>query len=177
MNLEQQQAYGWAKSHDYPSVAAQYARALASAVDDLQAQLADYHHMSELVDGKMGENQRLRRINENLQEQLAASQRRGRAAAEIRRLTAERDAKWISVKDRLPEKYGTYLVYLGMPDKLAYGSGVHTAWYYDGTKDFSFSLNTAVMLGENCSTKIKSASVTHWMPLPEPPKEDVCTKN
>ena len=41
MNLEQQQAYGWAKSHDYPSVAAQYARALAPAVDDLQAQLAE----------------------------------------------------------------------------------------------------------------------------------------
>ena len=79
MNLEQQQAYGWAKSHDYPSVAAQYARALASAVDDLQAELADYHHMSELVDGKMEENQRLRRINENLQEQLADSQRRADA--------------------------------------------------------------------------------------------------
>ena len=82
MNLERQQAYGWAKSHDYPSVAAQYARALASAVDDLQAQLADYHHMSELVDGKMEENQRLRRINENLQAQLAESQRRERAAVE-----------------------------------------------------------------------------------------------
>lgn len=51
-------------------------------IKKLEEQLADYHHMSELVDGKMEENQRLRRINENLQEQLAASQRRERAAVE-----------------------------------------------------------------------------------------------
>ena len=54
----------------------------ADLIESLQAQLADYHHMSELVDGKMEENQRLRRINENLQEQLAASQCRERAAVE-----------------------------------------------------------------------------------------------
>ena len=42
----------------------------ADLIESLQAQLADYHHMSELVDGKMKENQRLRRINENLQERL-----------------------------------------------------------------------------------------------------------
>lgn len=40
MNTEQRQAYGWAKTHDYPSIAARHARALASAVDDLQSQLA-----------------------------------------------------------------------------------------------------------------------------------------
>ena len=38
----------------------------ADLLESQQAQLADYHHMSELVDGKMEENQRLRRINENL---------------------------------------------------------------------------------------------------------------
>lgn len=41
MNAEQQQAYDWAKSHDYPSVAARYARELATVVDDLQAQLSE----------------------------------------------------------------------------------------------------------------------------------------
>lgn len=41
-------------------------------IKQLEEQLADYHHTSELVNGKMAENQRLRRINENLQEQLAA---------------------------------------------------------------------------------------------------------
>ena len=48
-------------------------------IESMQSQLADYHPMSELVDGKMAENQRLRRINENLQEQLAESQRRADA--------------------------------------------------------------------------------------------------
>lgn len=55
-------------------------RFAADLIESLQAELTDYHHMSELVDGKMKENQRLRRINENLQEQLAASQRREKAA-------------------------------------------------------------------------------------------------
>lgn len=54
----------------------------ATLIESMRSQLADYHHMSELVDGKMEENQRLRRINENLQEQLAASQRREQAAVE-----------------------------------------------------------------------------------------------
>ena len=60
-------------------------------IKQLEQQLADYHHMSELVDGKMAENQRLRRINENLQAQLASSQRR------------ERDAR-----NELCQKCGTY---------------------------------------------------------------------
>ena len=56
---------------------------IADLIDSLTAQLADYHHMSKLVDGKMAENQRLRRSNEKLQSQLTESQRRGKAAAEI----------------------------------------------------------------------------------------------
>lgn len=51
-------------------------------IKQLEEQLADYHHMSELVDGKMTENQRLRRINENLQSQLSASRSREMAAVE-----------------------------------------------------------------------------------------------
>lgn len=39
MNAEQQQAYEWAKNQNYQSVAARYAKTLAGAVDDLQAQL------------------------------------------------------------------------------------------------------------------------------------------
>ncbi len=54
----------------------------AGLIESMQTQLADYHHISELVDGKMAENQRLRRINENLQEQLSASRHRERAAVE-----------------------------------------------------------------------------------------------
>ena len=60
-------------------------------------------------------------------------------------------AKWISVKDRLPEEEKEVLCYLGN----ALGKGIvvafrrHGDWYFDGWK---------------CPT------VTHWMPLPEPPK-------
>lgn len=36
MTDNQKIAYEWAKSHDYPSIAAQYARELAGLVDDLQ---------------------------------------------------------------------------------------------------------------------------------------------
>lgn len=55
---------------------------IAALIDRLTAQLADYPHMDQLVNGKMAENQRLRQINEKLQSQLAASQRREKAAVE-----------------------------------------------------------------------------------------------
>ena len=56
------------------------AMAAIDIIETLQAQLTDYHHMEQLVDGKMAENQRLRKINEKLQSQLAASQRRAQDA-------------------------------------------------------------------------------------------------
>lgn len=63
-------------------------------------------------------------------------------------------SEWISVKDRLPEGYKDVLVCFEnssgyhvditfYSDKLDYGEG----WYL-------------------------TADITHWMPLPEPPKED-----
>ena len=55
----------------------------ADLIDSLTAQLTDYHHMEQLVDGKMAENQRLRKINEKLQSQLAESQCREKADAEL----------------------------------------------------------------------------------------------
>ena len=57
--------------------------------------------------------------------------------------------KWISVKDRLPERSGRYLTHCDFDgDSL-----VTILWfekYYEGFDD----------------------EVTHWMPLSEPPKED-----
>lgn len=53
---------------------------IADLIVDLTAQLTDYHRMSKLVDGKMAENQRLRRINETVQAQLTATQKRLDAA-------------------------------------------------------------------------------------------------
>ena len=60
-------------------------------------------------------------------------------------------AEWISVEERLPDLYGTYLIY---------------------------TCNNHVKLGRFCEWAIGFApsfddyTVTHWMPLPEPPKGD-----
>ena len=55
---------------------------LCDALEAAEKELIDFHHTQQVADGKTAENARLRRINENLQEQLAASQRRERAAVE-----------------------------------------------------------------------------------------------
>lgn len=59
--------------------------------------------------------------------------------------------RWISVKDRLPEEDGLYNVY------CKDGSMAH-AWFED--KWFI----------DHC--ECGDGYVTHWMPIPEPPKEE-----
>jgi hypothetical protein len=59
-----------------------------------------------------------------------------------------RKQEWISVNDRLPDSDGKYLVYTGH-------DLIHTMYYY-ATNAFGF----------------EHWDVTHWMPLPEPPKGD-----
>jgi hypothetical protein len=65
--------------------------------------------------------------------------------------------EWISVQERLPEEGEDVLIYTGF-------AGVDHAWR-DGP-DFvlyrSDSYNEALVFNEQ---------VTHWMPLPEPPKD------
>ncbi len=56
-------------------------------------------------------------------------------------------AEWISVKDRLPEEGSYVLVFVN----LGYGYTIGTSLY----------LNKSFKMDEN---------ITHWMPLPEPPK-------
>ena len=75
---------------------------------------------------------------------------------EIERLKAERG--WISVNDRLPEKNGKYLCYL-----------VHDDPKLDSRMAVIFRNNSwSTVIGDNW---IKTHSITHWMPLPEPPKQ------
>ena len=72
--------------------------------------------------------------------------------------------KWVSVEEQLPERYNPVLVtYIGfnsnslLSDMVAYRDGDGDWCWWDG--DFPS--------GEICKVKI-----THWMPLPEAPKED-----
>lgn len=65
--------------------------------------------------------------------------------------------RWISVKDRLPTVYGEYIVYITLDDGETrvtcdrWVKSSHERWFlFDDT----------------------GAVVTHWMPLPEPPKEE-----
>lgn len=67
-------------------------------------------------------------------------------------------AEWITVKDRLPETNRTVLVY--MPELF---NNIRTAFYarYWSENDEDWH--------EGWSTNM---TVTHWMPLPEPPEEE-----
>lgn len=66
--------------------------------------------------------------------------------------------KWISVKDRLPEEKGMYLVTYRpcIWDNILPGIRVGTDSFRGGTT----------------WSKKKYQKVTHWMPLPEPAKEE-----
>ena len=63
-----------ANEYDVPLCMGDNQRAAAGLIESIQAQLADYHHMSELVNGKMAENARLRRINEKLTARAEAAE-------------------------------------------------------------------------------------------------------
>lgn len=63
--------------------------------------------------------------------------------------------KWNSVKDRLPKRMQTVLVSVQMFGTV----------FYDIA-----AMNSAMWIGIGSSYEIKQ--VTHWMPLPEPPKVD-----
>ena len=77
---------------------------------------------------------------------------------EIETLQA-RIPQWISVKDRLPED-GTRV--------MAYVNGWHeVAWHRKSIREWQFRDEIAF----NNETNTYGL-VTHWMPLPEPPKEN-----
>ena len=79
--------------------------------------------------------------------------------------------EWISVKDRLPEKDGSYLVvinYFGRHssiDILYFGKDGDTVDEYDlaGEKDVWYFYDTEYGY-------VPTDSITHWMPLPQLPK-------
>lgn len=68
--------------------------------------------------------------------------------------------KWISVKDRLPERSGDYLT-------CRFGDIMSVLMYSAVHKLF----NAYDDLSENHNKKF-AVAVDYWMPLPEPPKEE-----
>lgn len=68
------------------------------------------------------------------------------------------DMSWIPVSERLPDKKGEYLVAY----HPCYWENVHDAFIFVGVDTFR---------GKTTWAKNKFQRVTHWMPLPEPPKE------
>ena len=75
-------------------------------------------------------------------------------------IEAEPDNGWISVKDRLPEigeNYRSKLVMCYTPD---------------GEHEYLFDYYEVNGFGQGCFTTEKyfGISITHWQPLPEPPK-------
>ena len=77
--------------------------------------------------------------------------------------------KWISVEDRLPEKNVRVLAWF---DASAHHSGV--TWQRSGI-DFAAwwgdKWNQTMIRDTLKSLDANELTVTHWMPLPEPPKE------
>lgn len=63
-------------------------------------------------------------------------------------------SEWISVKDRLPEDDGWFLVSI---------FGWVTLAFYDEHDSIFNDFKTCMA---------NNSQVTHWMPLPEPPEED-----
>lgn len=73
-----------------------------------------------------------------------------------------KDSKWISVKERLPEqKWIDCFVATKIPANGA--RGINVAWVND---DYGVWKSNDEWICDGREI------VTHWMPLPEPPKED-----
>ena len=79
--------------------------------------------------------------------------------------------KWISVDDRLPERDGAYLVTTNGVSGL---QNVKTRWFAkDGEMVDAYDLagqkDVWYLYDSECGY-VSIKTVTHWMPLPEPPK-------
>ena len=78
-------------------------------------------------------------------------------------------SEWISVKNRLPDGYDDVLVYVVE----------HRSWWDDeyvepGKKISTLKHDTYSYMAIQYLDKyedISRTNITHWMPLPEPPKE------
>lgn len=66
--------------------------------------------------------------------------------------------QWISVKDRLPEKSGDYIV------------------YYSNTANNKPLISMRHFYGEIPGAFLHNKAMTHWMPMPQPPERPLVLK-
>ena len=109
--------------------------------------------------------QDLRRENENLRAELEWKQKE----IELARRHAR---QWISVEDRLPEEDGSYLV---TTNSFGDRQSVKLRWFAkDGENVDAYDLagqkDVWYLYDIECGY-VSIKTVTHWMPIPEPPKE------
>ena len=82
---------------------------------------------------------------------------RGRKDATVALSKMEKTTRWIPVTERLPETPGEYMV-------------AYHPCYWDRVHD-EIKVGLDSFRGKTSWAKKKYQRVTHWMPLPEPPKE------
>jgi hypothetical protein len=79
-------------------------------------------------------------------------------------------AEWISVKDRLPEENGRYLcnipIYEGYQEVLDFATNLEAVDDYD----FYHQNHAGFYDYDHEWGYVEVPAITHWMPLPEPPK-------
>ena len=69
------------------------------------------------------------------------------------------NAGWISVKDRMPDEKNEYLT-------------AYHPCHWDNVNYHIVQIDIDTWRGKTTWAKKKYHRVTHWMPLPEPPKEE-----
>ena len=75
--------------------------------------------------------------------------------------------EWISVKDRLPEQKKEHNYFISNPVLVFCDDGTIEKALYQKGDGFK---NWAIIFGEDY-LQLEYNEVTHWMPLPKPPKE------
>lgn len=81
-------------------------------------------------------------------------------------------SEWISVKDRLPEKQGHYLVFTSI-NYWKGGCNENNPNWFGTTKGYENTPTSVLDCFFDCTgdwNRVCNHHVTHWMPLPEPPK-------
>ena len=91
----------------------------------------------------------------------------GQIEEALRAVPAVSVPQWISVKDRLPDVAGMYIV-TACDEWCSHGEGI----WYDTVVVVAEYSSGCWNWNENGTDYDIDDLVTHWMPLPEPPKGD-----